>query len=146
MKKSAIVMSIIFALEAGTITAQQMTKNGETPVAVKNAFKKEYPQVKKVSFDDEHGTYEAEFKLNDKDISVTYKADGTKIETETSMKVSELPKNVVSYIAAKKYGKIKEAARIVKADGSVVYEAEVSKGDLLFNENGSFQKLNVEAD
>lgn len=146
MKKSAIVMSIIFALGAGTITAQQMTKNGETPVAVKNAFKKEYPQVKKVSFDDEHGTYEAEFKLNDKDISVTYKADGTKIETETSMKVSELPKNVVSYIAAKKYGKIKEAARIVKADGSVVYEAEVSKGDLLFNGNGSFQKLSVKAD
>jgi uncharacterized protein YxeA len=146
MKKSAIVMSIIFALGAGTITAQQMTKNGETPVAVKNAFKKEYPQVKKVSFDDEHGTYEAEFKLNGKDMSVTYKADGTKMETETSMKVSELPKNVVSYIAAKKYGKIKEAARIVKADGSVVYEAEVSKGDLLFNENGSFQKLNVEAD
>ena len=146
MKKSAIVLSIIFALGAGTITAQQMSKKKEIPVAVKNAFKKEYPQVKKVSFDDEHGAYEAEFKLNGKDMSVTYSANGMKQETETSLKVTELPKNVISYVAQKKYGKIKEAARIVKADGSVVYEAEVNKGDLLFNENGSFQSLKVEKD
>ena len=146
MKKPLVALSIVFALVAGTITAQKMTKGGETPVAVKNAFKKEYPQVKKVSFDDENGTYEAEFKLNGKDMSVTYKANGTKMETETSMKVSELPKNVVSYIAAKKYGKIKEAAKIVKADGAVVYEAEVAKGDLLFDHKGAFQKLVVEKD
>ncbi|MBC7556032.1 MAG: PepSY-like domain-containing protein [Chryseobacterium sp.] len=146
MKKPIVALSIIFALVAGTITAQQMTKGGEIPVAVKNAFKKEYPQVKKVSFDDEHGTYEAEFKLNGKDMSVTYTANGTKQETETSLSINELPKSVISYVAAKKYGKIKEAARIVKADGSVVYEAEVKSGDLLFNENGTFQKLNVEND
>lgn len=146
MKKSALVLSIIFALGAGTITAQQMTKGGETPVAVKNAFKKEYPQVKKVKFDDEDGKFEAEFKLNGKDMSVTYTANGVKEETETELNVNELPKNIISYIASKKYGKIKEAAKIVKADGAVVYEAEVKKGDLLFNENGSFLKLNVDAD
>ena len=146
MKKPLVALSIIFALVAGTITAQKMTKGGEIPVAVKNAFKKKYPQVKKVKFDDENGTYEAEFKLNGKDMSVTYTANGTKMETETSMSVNELPKSVTSYVAAKKYGKIKEAARIVKADGSVVYEAEVKSGDLLFNENGTFQKLNVEKD
>lgn len=145
MKKPIVALSVIFALVAGTITAQIMSK-GEIPVAVKNAFKKEYPQVKKVSFDEEHGTYEAEFKLNGKHMSVTYTANGTKQETETSMSVNELPKSVTSYVMSKKYGKIKEAAKIVKADGSVVYEAEVKKGDLLFNENGSFQKLNTEAD
>lgn len=146
MKKSAIVMSVIFALGAGTITAQQMTKGGEIPVNIKNAFKKEYPQVKKVKWDDEDGKYEAEFKLNNKDMSVTYSAKGLKEETETSLKVAELPKNVISYIAQKKYGKIKEAARIVKADGAVVYEAEVKSGDLLFNENGTFQKLAMQKD
>ena len=146
MKKSAIVLSIIFALGAGTITAQQMSKGDDVPMVVKNAFKKDYPQVKNVKWDDEHGTYEAEFKLNNKDMSVTYSAKGMKEETETSLKVSELPKNVISYVAQKKYGKIKEAAKIVKADGSVVYEAEVKSGDLLFNANGTFQKLNVEND
>lgn len=146
MKKPLVAMSIIFALGAGTLTAQQMSKGGEVPVAVKNAFKKDYPQIKKVKWDDEHGTYEAEFKSGSKDMSVTYSAAGIKQETETSLKVTELPKNVISYVAQKKYGKIKEAARIVKADGSVVYEAEVKSGDLLFNENGSFQKLNVEND
>lgn len=146
MKKSAIVLSIIFALGAGTITAQQMSKRDEVPVAVKNAFKKDYPQVKKVKWDDEHGTYEAEFKLGNKDMSVTYSAAGMKEETETSLKVTELPKNVISYVAQKKYGNIKEAAKIVKADGSVIYEAEVKKGDLLFDHNGNFQSLKVEKD
>ena len=146
MKKSAIVMSIIFALGAGTITAQQMTKGDEVPVSIKNAFKKDYPQVKKVKWDDEDGKYEAEFKLNNKDRSVTYGKTGMKEETETSLKVTELPKNIISYVAQKNYGKIKEAAKIVKADGSVVYEAEVKSGDLLFNENGSFQKLVVQKD
>lgn len=146
MKKSILALSVILALVAGTFSAQTMKKTEEIPAAVKNAFKKEYPQVKKVDFDDEHGTYEAEFKLNGKDMSVTYTANGTKQETETSIKIKELPKSVTSYVAAKKYGKIKEAAKIVYADGSVVYEAEVSKGDLLFNENGSFKKLIVEKD
>lgn len=146
MKKSAIVLSIIFALGAGTITAQQMSKKDEVPVAARNAFKKDYPQVKNVKWDDEHGTYEAEFKLGDKNMSVTYSAAGMKEETETSLKVTELPKNVISYVAQKKYGTIKEAAKIVKADGSVIYEAEVKKGDLLFDHNGNFQSLKVEKD
>ena len=146
MKKSAIVLSIIFALGAGTITAQQMSKEDEVPITVKNAFKRDYPQVKKVKWDDEHGTYEAKFKLGNKDMSVTYSSSGMKEETETSLKVAELPKNVISYVAQKKYGTIKEAAKIVKADGSVIYEAEVKKGDLLFDHNGNFQSLKVEKD
>ena len=147
MKKPVVIMSLLFALGAGTLTAQyQMKKGDEVPVVVKNSFKKDYPQVKKVKWDDEHGTYEAEFKLGNKDMSVTYSSTGMKQETETSLKVTDLPKNVISYVAQKKYGKIKEAARIVKSDGSVVYEAEVKSGDLLFNENGSFQMLKVEKD
>ncbi|WHF51804.1 PepSY-like domain-containing protein [Chryseobacterium gotjawalense] len=146
MKKPIVILSFILALGAGTITAQQMNKGGEVPVVVKNAFKKDFPQVKKVKWDDEHGTYEAEFKLNGKETSATYNPKGMKEETETSLKISELPKNIISYVAAKKYGKIKEAAKIVKADGSIVYEAEVKAGDLLFDHNGNFQKLVVEKD
>lgn len=147
MKKPVIIMSAIFALGAASLNAQyQMTKKSETPVVVQNAFKKDYPQVKKVKWDDEHGTYEAEFKLGNKDMSVTYSAAGMKEETETSLNVKDLPKNISSYVAQKKYGTIKEAAKIVKADGSVIYEAEVMKGDLLFDHNGNFQTLKVEKD
>lgn len=97
-------------------------------------------------WDDEHGTYEAEFKLNNQDVSVTYNATGMKEETETSLNVKDLPKNIISYVAQKKYGTIKEAAKILKADGSVIYEAEVKSGDLLFDHNGNFQTLKVEKD
>lgn len=147
MKKPVIIMSAIFALGAASLSAKyQMTKKSETPVVVQNAFKKDYPQVKKVKWDEEHGKYEAEFKLNNQNMSVTYSAKGMKEETETSLNVKDLPKNITSYVAQKKYGTIKEAAKIVKADGSVIYEAEVKKGDLLFDHNGNFQSLKVEKD
>ena len=69
-----------------------------------------------------------------------------KEETETSMNVKNLPKNIISYVAQKKYGTIKEAAKIVKADGSIIYEAEVKSGDLVFDHNGNFQTLKVDKD
>lgn len=147
MKKSVIVMLSMFVMGVGSFAAQHgMNKSGEVPVSVKNAFKKEYPQVKKVKWDEEHGKFEAEFKLNNEKISATYSSTGVKEETETSLNAKNLPKNAISYVAQNKYGKIKEAAKIVKADGSVVYEAEVAKGDLLFDHNGAFQKLVVEKD
>lgn len=147
MKKLVIIMSAIFAVGVGSISAQShMTKGNETPVIVKNAFKKDYPQVKTVKWDEEHGKYEAEFKLNNHDVSVTYSAQGVKEETETSLNVKDLPKNITSYVAQKNYGTIKEAAKIVKADGSVTYEAEVKSGDLMFDHNGNFQTLKVEKD
>ena len=65
MKKSVIVMLSMFVMGVGSFAAQHgMKKGGEVPVSVKNAFKKEYPQVKKVKWDEEHGKFEAEFKLN----------------------------------------------------------------------------------
>ena len=50
------------------------------------------------------------------------------------------------YILKNTLGKIKEAAKIVNADGTITYEAEVKKGDVMFDQNGNFLKLKEDND
>jgi len=66
---------------------------------------------------------------------------GTILETETDIAVSSLPAGIESYIKTHYKGAvIKVAARIVKANGDTIYEAEVNKKDVLFDVNGKFIK------
>ena len=62
-------------------------------------------------------------------------------ETETTVRVAELPVPVRATLA-RNYAtyRVNEAATIVRADGTTVYEAEVAKGgkkqDVLFTAGG----------
>lgn len=113
------------------------------PAAIQSKFAKSYPAATKVKWEKEDAGYEASFKLKGMEISVLYSANGTLEETETEIKVSELPAKARTYAAAK--GKIQEAAKIVLASGVVKYEAEVKDRDLLFDEKGNFLEEKTEA-
>lgn len=143
MKKTMLAGALIVSL-ASCSSAQKSEKekkNGEIPAIVETAFKNQYPDVKDVDWEKEGANYEAEFEAGKTEISVVIDPNGKILETETEMKASELPKNIQDYIAAHYNGqKIKEAAKIVHADGSVQYEAEVNKKDLIFSNNGEFVK------
>jgi uncharacterized membrane protein YkoI len=104
------------------------------PQAVVAAFNQKFPGVAKADWDKEkNGAWEAEFEQNDVDMSANFSADGKWLETETEIKLTELPASVQAALAGKK---VKEAARIQRADGSTVYEAEVKRKDLLFDAAG----------
>ena len=67
------------------------------------------------------------------------------MEIETDMPPAQLPTAVRTRLVSDyKSCKINEAATIVRADGSTVYEAEVARDgkahDVLFNANGSLAK------
>lgn len=52
-----------------------------------------------------------------------------------------LPQNVQSYLKTHyKEAKVKEAAKIVKANGDINYEAKVNGKDVIFDDNGKFIK------
>ncbi|MEO6758998.1 MAG: PepSY-like domain-containing protein [Saprospiraceae bacterium] len=82
---------------------------------------------------EKNGQWEAEFDQNKVEMSANFSADGKWVETETEMKVADLPAAVKNALKGKK---VKEAARIQRADGSTVYEAEVRHKDLLFDADG----------
>lgn len=138
MKNLMMIMAVTFGI---TATACAQVK---VPVAVKNSFQKEYPGTK-VKWEKEGGNYEAGFEQKGHEMSVIYTPTGMATETEIEIKVTELPKTVTNYVSQNYKGaKIKEAAKITKSNGEVLYEAEVNGKDILFTPEGKLVKANAE--
>ena len=138
MKK---LFTVVFVTGAIALSARgQKLNESQIPAAVKTAFQKQYPSVK-ASWDKEDVNYEANFKQNGKTISAVIDKNGTIVETETDIPVTDLPKAVQDYMKKNYPGtKIEEAAKIVKANGDINYEAEVHHKDVIFDVNGKFIK------
>jgi hypothetical protein len=139
MKKTVI---ILVALLVSTVAYSQKIKEKNVPDAVKTAFKAAYPNADDIKWEKEAANYEAEFELNDVEYSALYNANGTLIETEMEIKTSQLPQKALDYMNANYAGKkIKEAAKITDAQGTITYEAEVKGKDVIFDANGNFIKV-----
>ncbi len=64
---------------------------------------------------------------------------GTILETETAIALSDLPATAKTYINQHYKGKkTKEVAKIVKTNGEIAYQAEINGSDVLFDANGNF--------
>lgn len=104
------------------------------PEAVFQAFKAKFPAVQDVDWEMENDTeYEAEFEVNGTEMSASFDATGKWLATETEVRLTDLPAAVQAALQGKK---VKEAAKIERADGSTVYEAEVGRKDLLLDAAG----------
>jgi len=137
MKKYFIAAVILLV---GNYASAQKLKDSDVPGVVKTAFDKQYPGTK-AKWEKEDGNFEAGFKKDGKVVSVVYSGTGALLETEVAIKESELPSASMEYIKSNYKGKkIKETAKITKADGTVNYEAEIGGKDVVFDSNGKFIK------
>lgn len=137
MKKTMLLLAL--SLGTGFAVCAQKTP----PQAVVTAFNQKFPGVKDVDWGKEkNGEWEAEFDQGKEEMSANFSADGKWLETETEIAVSALPQAIRDYVKANFKGKkIREAAKIVKEDGKMMYEAEVKgQGDLIFDAEGKFLK------
>ena len=133
-----LALAMIFFSAAN---AQKLAEKN-VPVLVKASFKKQFPDVKKVVWEKEKANYEAEFELNETEQSAVFNEKGGLIETEVEIEINQLPANINTYIQKNYVGqKIKEAAKIIDANGKVSYEAEIKGMDLIFDEQGLFTKV-----
>ncbi len=148
MKKTVLIAGFLL-LGVVVMFAQQKEKEGklesqEIPALVKDSFKKLYPLIKDVDWENEDDDFEASFEQKGNDISILFDSNGKLIEVETEIKKSELPASVKETIARDYAGyKIKEAAKI-DSSGTITYEAEVGKGkknaELIFDSQGNLLK------
>ncbi|AMJ66250.1 hypothetical protein [Hymenobacter sp. PAMC 26628] len=132
---SAAALLLTGAAQAQAVPAAQV------PAAAKATFKAKFPTVQRNTWEKEGNAFEAGFTLNNKTMSAVIAPGGALQETETDMSIGELPAAVRATLARDyKAYKVTEAAAIVRADGTMVYEAEVAKGgkkhDVLFTANG----------
>src|SRR6185369_2705674 len=133
----------ITAMAAGIITLSacgQKLKESQVPAAAKAGFQKQYPNIKG-DWEKEGKNYEVNFKQDGKTMSSVIDKNGTIIETETDMAIKDLPQSAQNYLKEHyKDAKIKEASKIVKANGEVNYEALINGKDVMFDVNGNFIK------
>lgn len=112
------------------------------PDAIRSAFDEKFPKADDVEWKlEENGNWEVEFELDEEESSATFSAEGKWLETETEIAVDDLPEAVRKAVSGQK---IKEAARILRADGTTVYEVEIGKKDLIYDAQG--QLLGEEKD
>jgi uncharacterized membrane protein YkoI len=134
MKKLLLAVVILFAISSN---AQKSASNP----AAKASFEKAYPNVKDAKWEKEDGNYEVSFTQNGKELSVIIDAKGKILESEQEMKPSELLATITKYMETHYKGQVvKGAAKITKADGSIVYEAAIKGKDVLFDATGKFIK------
>lgn len=122
------------------------------PAAAQSAFKNKFPSAQKVKWDqEEEGEWEAEFKMNGKEMSANFKADGTWLETETEIQADDLPQAIRTAINSQFVGYKTEEAAMVETPGSATaYEAELEKGDTTieatFGADGKLLKQKTESE
>jgi len=106
------------------------TINGQTvPKAVKAKFHQLYPKAEKVKWDKEDTKYEANFKLNNVEMSTLFNNKGNLLETETSIAKKDLPVLVMKSINKNFPGyPIVEVDKIVRKR-NVIYEVDFKKGE-----------------
>jgi len=137
MKKLGLFAFV--GLLVAQVSAQKINVS-EVPELVRAAFNKSYPNAKPV-WEKESGNFEASFKEEGKEVSVIIDHKGMILETETGMAVTELPATALEYLKSHYKGmKVKEAAKIVKAGGEIMYEAGMNGKDILFDADGKFLK------
>jgi hypothetical protein len=135
--KKYLLMFTLFATIVCSAQAQKIDA-ASVPAAVKAAFEKQFPTAT-AKWEKEDGKYEAGFKGGGEEMSALFTADGAMTESEVGMKSAALPAKVLSYVKQHYSGKsIKAGAKITKADGTVIYEAEVNGVDVLFDVDGNF--------
>ncbi|MEO8210612.1 MAG: PepSY-like domain-containing protein [bacterium] len=138
MKKLIFVVCILGI--ALSVNAQKL-KESDVPSAVQTSFSSMYPDTKKVKWEMEDGKYEAEFQQNNVETSVLFDANGTYIQKEVEISISELPDAVRNYVSANLSGqKIAEASKISDAGGIITYEAEINNHDYIFDQSGNLLK------
>ena len=114
----------LFILFIGTMFAQKV------PSAAKTKLKTLYPKAEKVKWDKEGANFEANFEVNDMEMSVIFNAKGTVLETETEIEEDDLPAAVKNALKKDFAGYDVEEMSKIEKNGKTTFEAQVEKGEI----------------
>ena len=139
----SLLALVFFIVSFATISCSQKINEKDIPVPVKTAFHTKFPGATAVSWGKENAKeYEAEFKFNNNAVSANFGLDGSWVETETVIPVSDLPAAVKTAISAKYPGApITLAEKTEQPGDKTLYEVSVKvngkKKSMELNPDGS---------
>lgn len=130
MTKAITVMMVILAM--GVVNAEENIPTSELPAAVAAAVKTTCPDgtIHEVEMEKKDGKveYEVELMVGKKSCDLKIAADGTVLEIEKQMDLSELPEAVQNTIALFEGAEIEKIEQ-VQEDGATSYEVVVELDD-----------------
>ena len=138
--KKLILMIACAGLFCFSVSAQKLNAT-KVPTAVLSTFAKQFPAATDANWEKEGKEFEVAFKEKGQPMTVSLDAKGTLLESETSMKSTELPVAILKYLSDNFKGKTILSADKTVAGSKVTYEIVVEKGkELVFDANGKFIK------
>lgn len=144
-QRIALGLAVVTSTAFTTCQAQRMNES-DVPTAVMSAFQDKYPDAKDVEWEKESATeMEAEFELNDEEMSANFSPDGTWLETETEIKKEDLPEAVKSTLKSEFADyEVEEVEKVATLEQAEAYEAEPEKDEttleLLLDSSGKVLK------
>ena len=135
-----------FIFSFATIACSQKITEKALPAPVKTAFKNKFPGATDIKWEKENKKeLEANFKMNNADVSANFGLDGTWVETETTIPSSELPAAVANAVNKKYPGAVYgRTEKIEKPGGKILYEVNITvngkKKELELNPDGVIVK------
>lgn len=148
MKRLKIILiSILFCQVVSAQNDKDEQPKGHIVVTkiVMDAFQKAYPEITNATWNYGDGDYEVVFTKNGVDMTVDYNVYGQCEETETEVKIDELPQTAIYYLS-KNYSSfiLSSASKIVTENYDVAYVVEIGKKgkfwDITFTSDGKFLK------
>jgi Putative beta-lactamase-inhibitor-like, PepSY-like len=137
--KKLLLVALMFAV---TPSFAHKTDPAKVPIAVKQTFHDNFPEIKDGNWEKEHGNYEVTFMQGGAKVSATYDKNGTWLETERKISTKALPPAANVYIEKTCKGHLVHAAFVIKnAKGETTYEARVKGKDYIFDADGKFIKI-----
>ena len=138
------MMSTLFATISLAACAQELSAS-KVPTAVKTAFAKKFPGTTAEWGKENSKEYEAEFKLDGKSMSANFLTDGTWLETEAEISMTDVPSAVKTAVEKKYPGAvISKVYKIDNSKGELTYEAEIKtsgkKKELVLKADGTIIK------
>lgn len=146
----SIILLLLCALITSVSAYAQKISSDKVPPPVHAFFKAKFPAAEKIEWEMENDQeYEAEFKNGVEEQSARFDRAGKWLETETEIKVSELPQAVQDALAKEFAGyNIHEASKVEDVLYGNFYEVEIQKDkeefDVLLDVSGKVLKKESE--
>lgn len=128
MKNLTLISVLAVTLSLQSCAQESESKN--VPEKVLTAFKTKFPDAKKVNWEMENDSeWEAEFKLNGKEYSANFSAEGEWLETEYEIKESDIPSNILAVLDKNFSDYEIEELEIAETASGNSYEMEIEIGE-----------------
>lgn len=142
-----MLLAAFFLLSS--IAYSQALQTREVPSNVTDKIKALYPNAEKVSWEMEDGFYEASFRNNKQETSVTLSSQAVLVRTEVELDKSVWPSFISSFLSTRSDSpKAEEVDMVTDIHGTVTYEVEAGDMEYILDAKGTLltEKKEMEED